>query len=308
MPYYYRFLEKFPDIFALAAASEQEVLRVWQGLGYYTRARNLHKCAKEVVLNFDGKFPDTFESLLKLPGVGDYTAAAIASFSFRESVAVVDGNVFRVLSRVFGIENEINSSEGKAVFTALANRLISKTLPDYHNQAMMEFGALHCIPKNPDCLSCCFRNGCFAAKHDLQHLFPRKGKAKIARKRYFFYLVLQKGKSLLMKKREENDIWHGLYDFLLIEKNRPVKAEKILIEAASFFNEQLVTKQIENSGSYKHVLSHQIIDATFLVIKLSKSAKSTNKNLKFYTFEKISDLPKPALISRFLSEYKNFYS
>ncbi len=161
MPYYLKFLETFPTIQALASATEHEVLRLWQGLGYYTRARNLHKCAKVVVSRYGGRFPDNFKSLLELPGVGEYTAAAIASFSFKEPVAVVDGNVFRVLARVFGIENEINSPEGKKVFTTLANSLISKKFPDFHNQAIMEFGAVHCVPKNPSCPTCHFQSHLF---------------------------------------------------------------------------------------------------------------------------------------------------
>src|SRR5688500_5070797 len=233
MPYYLRFIEKFPNVHALASASEQEVLRLWQGLGYYTRARNLHKCAKQVVAVFNGEFPNTFENLLKLPGIGEYTAAAIASFSFKEPVAVVDGNVFRVLSRVFGIENEINSVEGKKIFTDLANSLINKKSPDFHNQAIMEFGALHCIPKSPLCLTCPFQSACVAAQRNLQSLLPRKAKSKPSRKRYFYYFVVQKGKSLLMKKRDQKDIWHGLYDFHLLERNRPIKIEKLLEEVAN---------------------------------------------------------------------------
>ena len=306
LPYYLRFIEKFPNLHALASASEQDVLRLWQGLGYYTRARNLHKCAKQVVALFGGEFPNTFENLLKLPGIGEYTAAAIASFSFREPVAVVDGNVFRVLSRVFGIENEINSVEGKKVFTALANTLISKKFPDFHNQAIMEFGAMHCVPQNPDCTTCCFKQNCFASTHNLQHVFPQKAKSKAARKRYFYYLVIKKGKSLAMKLRQEKDIWQGLYDFHLIEKNRPMSNDKLGIEINEVFRNRLIHKGIEIGGSYKHILSHQIIHSKFIIVRIGSSV--LDRNLKFYTFEKIADLPKPALIARFLTDYKNFYS
>jgi A/G-specific adenine glycosylase len=305
MPYYLKFLETFPTIEALASATEHEVLRLWQGLGYYTRARNLHKCAKVVVSRYGGRFPDNFKSLLELPGVGEYTAAAIASFSFKEPVAVVDGNVFRVLARVFGIENEINSSEGKKVFTTLANTLISKKFPDFHNQAVMEFGAVQCVPKNPQCLTCYFQNSCFAAQRDLQSEFPRKTKAKVSRKRYFYYFVIQRGKSLLMRKREGKDIWHGLYDFHLVERNRPVRTETLLQELT---NIQFTVDDVEISHRYKHILTHQIILAKFVLIKAEKFQLPRDGNLKFYTFEKIYDLPKPVLITRFLSDYKNFYS
>jgi A/G-specific adenine glycosylase len=307
MPYYLRFIDRFPNVEALAAAPEQEVLRLWQGLGYYTRARNLHKCAKEVVSRYAGIFPATYESLLKLPGVGDYTAAAIASFSFNEPVAVVDGNVFRVLSRLFGIEKEINTPEGKRIFTALANELINRAKPDLHNQAIMEFGALHCIPKNPFCSSCDFRSTCVAAQSNLQEILPRKGKSKKARKRYFYYLVVQKGSSLLMKQRVNKDIWHGLYDFMLKENKGPLKTEKLLNELNLFFKDAAEVKTIEVSKPYKHILTHQVILSKFVIIKVGK-VYGFGDNLKFYTLKKIHDLPKPVLITRFLSDHKNFYS
>jgi len=308
LPYYLRFTERFPTVQALASASEQEVLRLWQGLGYYTRARNLHKCAKVVVSEYNGEFPNTFKALLQLPGIGEYTAAAIASFSFREAVAVVDGNVFRVLSRIFGIKNEINSIEGKKIFTKLANELVSKETPDFHNQALMEFGALHCLPKNPSCELCYFRPTCFAAQHNLQAVLPAKAKGKAARERYFYYLVVRKGKSLLMTKRDGKDIWQGLYDFPLIEKKKAVKTEQLLMEATSVLGENLSIREVEVSQAYKHILTHQIIHAKFILIDVGKSMRERDKKLKFYTFDKIYDLPKPVLIMRFLSDHKNFYS
>jgi len=304
LPYYLKFIEKFPDVKALAASSEQEVLRLWQGLGYYTRARNLHKCAREVVNNYGAAFPNTFESLKKLPGIGDYTAAAIASISFKERVAVLDGNVFRVLSRVFGIEKEINSSEGKKAFAALASELLSKKHPDLHNQAIMEFGALYCTPKNPECHQCVFRTKCFAAQNNMQHLFPVKAKSKAARKRYFYYFVIQKGKSLLMKKREEKDIWHGLFDFVLLEKSKPAKIEKLIHQLNSAKQLKIYVDSVEVSDIYKNILSHQIILSKFILVKECYSANLLKDRYKFYTAIKIADLPKPVLISRFLADYQ----
>ncbi|SHH99009.1 A/G-specific DNA-adenine glycosylase [Chryseolinea serpens] len=302
LPYYLKFVEKFPTVQALAAASEQEVLRLWQGLGYYTRARNLHACAKEVVSRYQGVFPQTFEELKKLRGVGDYTAAAIASFSFQEPVAVVDGNVFRVLSRVFGIDKEINSPEGRKMFTQLANELISRKHPDRYNQAVMEFGALFCTPKNPDCPSCTFKATCFAAQHDMQAVLPVKAKAKAARKRYFYYFVFQQGRSLLMKKREAKDIWHGLYDFYLVEKSKPMKTER-LIQEFNTSGPWVVEEDGEASEQYKHVLSHQIILSKFILVRLdAKPVNGLTKDMKFYSLKKIADLPKPVLISRFLAD------
>ena len=219
LPYYEKFIEAFPSVDKLAAASEQKVLRLWQGLGYYTRARNLHKCAKMIVNSYGGSFPASYNELLLLPGIGAYTAAAIASISFNESVAVVDGNVYRVLSRVFGISTEINSPKGKKEFFELANQLIDKKNPAMFNQAVMEFGALFCKPVNPSCESCTFKASCFAYNNNLVASLPVKKKNKPARRRYFYYFVIQSGKSLLMSKRGKKDIWEGLYDFYLLEKN-----------------------------------------------------------------------------------------
>ncbi len=300
LPYYLKFVESFPTIDLLANASEQRVLRLWQGLGYYTRARNLHKCAKEIVGIHKGIFPDSFEKLKALPGVGDYTAAAIASFAFKENVAVVDGNVFRVLARLFGIDKAINSPDGKKYFTRLANELISSQYPDLHNQAIMEFGAMYCVPKNPDCPECIFKESCFAYKNELQHVLPIKIKAKQARKRYFYYFVIKKGKSFLMKKRDQKDIWFGLYDFFLIEKNRPVKIEKLIAENDMLKKLNRTVQPQNTSGIYKHVLSHQIILARFTSLCTTKSFDFKDKNLKYFTSAKVADLPKPVLITRFL--------
>lgn len=300
LPYYLKFVEKFPTVQALASASEQEVLRLWQGLGYYTRARNLHKCAKEVVTKYKGVFPDTFDELKKLPGIGDYTAAAVASIAYQEKVAVVDGNVFRVLARIFGIEKEINSPEGKKHFTQVANELITSKNPDIHNQAVMEFGALYCTPVSPVCEQCIFQPSCFASQKNLQAQLPVKIKAKAARSRYFYYFVFQKGKSILLKKREEKDIWHGLYDFHLVEKTRAQNAWKVMAEDALL--KKFVKEAEVVSKKYKHVLSHQIIHATFIIIKGDAPAREL-ENLKYYSTKKIAELPKPVLISRFLEDH-----
>ncbi|HEY0769642.1 MAG TPA: A/G-specific adenine glycosylase, partial [Sphingobacteriaceae bacterium] len=187
LPYYLRFVERFPTVSHLASAPQDEVLRLWQGLGYYTRARNLQKCAQTIVEKYSRKFPRTYAELISLPGIGEYTAAAIASISFNEKVAVVDGNVFRVLSRVFGIDTPINSAEGKKGFSKLANDLIHETAPADYNQGLMEFGALFCTPKNPKCEECVFRKSCHAFQNGLQQQLPVKLKSKASRKRYFYY-------------------------------------------------------------------------------------------------------------------------
>jgi A/G-specific adenine glycosylase len=302
LPYYERFVDKYPSVNALAAAPEQDVLRLWQGLGYYTRARNLHKCANSVMNDHNGKFPSSFAGLIELPGVGEYTAAAIASFSYKETVAVVDGNVFRVLSRIFGIETPINSLEGKKIFSALAAKLIDPNQPDLHNQAMMEFGAMFCTPKNPACESCIFKKQCVAYRGDLQSELPVKLKGKSSRKRYFYYLVWEKDGKLMMKKREGKDIWNGLFDFNLIEKNRLVKPERLIDEILGV-NPSGKKPETVVSKSYKHILSHQTIFTRFIILKNFKKRDLTERGNNFYSFKEIAKLPKPVLVARFLSDY-----
>ena len=302
LPYYKKFIEAFPTVFDLAKAPEQKVLRLWQGLGYYTRAQNLHKCARVVVTKYYGKFHQTFEELKTLPGVGDYTAAAIASFAFGKQVAVVDGNVSRVLSRTHGIETPINSPQGKRVFFELANKLVPAKNPDIHNQAMMEFGALYCLPQNPKCDGCIFSATCIANRNSLQKVLPVKQRLKKATKRYFYYFAIQKGKSFLMKKRNEKDIWNGLYDFYLVEKKRSTDAEKIIAENDLLRKTFNGKRNLETSGLYKHVLSHQIIFSRFIQLKVTNSPALSGSGLKFYSLKKVGELPKPVLISRFLSD------
>lgn len=302
LPYYQKFIEAFPSVFDLAKAPEQKVLRLWQGLGYYTRARNLHRCAKQIIDTYGGVFPKTFEELKTLPGIGEYTAAAIASIAFGKRVAVVDGNVSRVISRTKGIEIPINNPAGKKFFFELANKLIPAREPDIHNQAMMEFGALHCTPRQPKCDDCIFANTCVANKNSLQAVLPVKNRMKKIRKRYFYYFVLQKGRSLLMKKRDEKDIWHGLYDFYLIEKNRPVDIEKIILENGSLKNLAKTRKGVMISDSYKHILSHQVIVSRFIRIPVVAGISMSGAKLKFQSMKKVAELPKPVLISRYLAD------
>jgi A/G-specific adenine glycosylase len=302
LPYYEKFISKFPDVRRLAAASEQEVLRLWQGLGYYTRARNLHKCARSVVSHFTGVFPKSYDELLTLPGIGEYTAAAIASFSNNERVAVVDGNVFRVISRVFGIDEEINSPAGRKTFSKIANDLITYAQPAKHNQAMMEFGALWCTPKSPRCTECVLLKGCAAAQNNIQHLLPVKAKSKKPKKRYFYYVVIKKGQSLMMRKRQGKDIWHGLFDFYLVEKDRNTRAQLVLEEVPGL-KKKLHGSKVAISKLYRHVLSHQTIDARFITTTTDTVPVLNEPELKLYSKKKIADLPKPVLITRFLDDY-----
>lgn len=301
LPYYQQFVRRFPTIAKLAAASPRQVLRLWQGLGYYTRARNLHACAKVVTKKYGGNFPQSYDELLTLPGIGEYTAAAIASISFGIPVAVVDGNVFRLLSRVIGIDTPINSPKGKREFSALANDLISHDHPHLHNQGVMELGALVCTPKNPKCACCVFSADCFARKNGLQEHLPVKIRSLKNRKRYFYYVVVEKGRSLLMRQRQEKDIWLGLFDFNLIEKSRPLSVQKIMTEEPL---KKLIGKtgNVRVSGLYKHILSHQTIFSRFIVVKTRKSGRVMEKNAAFYSFRQIAQLPKPVLVNRFLAD------
>jgi A/G-specific adenine glycosylase len=301
LPYYLKFISHYPTISDLAQAPEQQVLRLWQGLGYYTRARNLHKCAKVIVEKHDGRFPQSYAELLKLPGIGEYTAAAIASIAFNERVAVVDGNVFRVLARVFGIDTTINTPDGKKTFSVLANELMPYQQPDVHNQAVMEFGALYCTPKNPTCNQCIYSPGCFAFKNSLQQSLPVKQKGKAARKRYFYYLVFQHKMSLLMRSRTQKDIWLGLHDFPLIETKKPLKAEKVISD--HFGREEYLKKgEYLVTDTYKHVLTHQTIFARFIVVNVDMKVKWHEPDTKFYSFQHILKLPKPVLVSKFLAD------
>lgn len=300
LPYYEKFVKTFPTVIALAKASEQQVLRLWQGLGYYSRARNLHACAKKVMKEYGGKFPESPQELQKLPGIGPYTAAAIASFAFLERVAVVDGNVFRVLARIFGMDTDIASPTGKKIFSEKANALLDEDQPDAFNQAMMEFGATHCLPQNPLCTDCIFFKTCIANQQGLQKLLPVKEKKAKVRTRYFYYFVIHHQKKILMKKREGKDIWKGLYDFYLVETKRNKKAVDVMkndsiVSTASILTEHKI---------FTHLLSHQKLKIKFIEINLpfttTLKKKISQVGLKVFTRTQIGHLPKPIVIDRFL--------
>ncbi len=307
LPYYVKFLEQFPTVFDLANAPEDEVLRLWQGLGYYSRARNLHFTAKQVVSEYGGQFPESYQGLLKLKGVGTYTAAAIASFAYQEQVAVLDGNVYRVLARVFGRHENIAAPASKKVFEQLANELIPAQEPDMFNQAIMEFGAIQCTPVAPDCLFCPLQTQCFAFQHGLVQVLPVKQKAKASRARFFHYFVFQVQEQLYLKKRSaDTDIWRGLYDFYALETD----SIHLLPEALPAFFSQLdglPVSEIKATGNvYKHILSHQKINAQFYLLPLLsrlKEEEAKNAGLQLYSLTQIEALPKPVLIDSFLKEH-----
>lgn len=265
MSYYLKFASEFPTIKHLAKADNNKVMKLWQGLGYYSRARNLHAAAQMVTKDHNGKFPDQYEDILSLKGVGDYTAAAIASFAFNKSHAVVDGNVYRVLSRIFGIETPIDTTSGKKEFYKLANELIDKKHPGIHNQAVMEFGALQCKPVNPDCSVCPFNNNCYAFAKKMIPVLPVKEKKTKVRSRYFNYIVFNHKGTTAINKRTAKDIWINLHDFPLIETAKELNEEQLLAspEWRKVIGKAKYTIR-SVSPSYKHILSHQKIFARFI--------------------------------------------
>ena len=303
MDYYLRFTEKWPTVLALAQASEEEVLKIWQGLGYYSRARNLHYCANQVVKQYKGKFPADFEKLKHLKGIGDYTAAAIASIAFNLPYAVVDGNVYRVLARLFDINTPINNNEGQKLFTQLADELLNKNQPGLHNQAMMEFGALHCTPKNPNCLLCPLQAQCLAFAHQTVMLRPVKlAKTKITT-RYFNYLILRINSSLYLHKRNDNDIWKNLYDFPCIESQTPMSVEEVITSEAFL---QLIENKpftiIKSSPVFTHKLTHRTLLAQFIEIKLEQELLQIQTKDLFLTREtELGSFPIPRLIDLYLN-------
>lgn len=270
-PYFLSFTTAFSTVFDLANANEEQVLKLWQGLGYYSRARNLHKTAQYVANDLAGIFPDNYNDLLKLKGVGEYTAAAIASFSYNEAVPVVDGNVFRVLSRYFDIETDIALASAKKEFAALAFELMPKNNPAQFNQAIMEFGALQCVPKNPDCSVCVFNASCAALQKKKVGQLPVKSKKLKVRNRYFNYLVVEdENSNTIIQKRTAKGIWHNLYEFPLIESEAKVDFDFISeqVKHNFFENNTIINMEDANSKSIIHKLSHQHLYIKFWKIKL----------------------------------------
>lgn len=292
MNYYYKFTKNYPNIEDLAAADEQQVLKDWQGLGYYSRARNLHATAKLIKENFDGVFPNDYINIRSLRGIGDYTAAAISSFAFNLPHAVVDGNVYRVLSRYFDIDTPIDSMTGKKYFQALAQELLNTGSPAIHNQAIMEIGALVCKPTQPKCNECPVEKGCLALKNSTISIRPVKEKKTKVRDRFFSYLIFKEDNKVIMEKRKDKDVWQHLYQFPLIETaNRP--------DNISFLKD-LKLKPKKFSEEIIHVLSHQKIHAVFYHFDHFPSVMETQWEV--VKENQIGELPFPRLIDKYLEE------
>lgn len=303
LPYFHRFSEAFPTVSDFAAASEDEILQLWQGLGYYSRGRNMHKAAQVVMEEHGGYFPKKYNDLIKLRGIGEYTAAAISSFAGNEANAVVDGNVFRLLARYYGISEPINSLKGKKTFTELANQLIDRQSPGISNQAIMEFGSIVCRPKNPDCSNCPLAISCEALKTGTIQNLPVKLKSNKSMDRYFNYLVAIDNGKILLKKRLKKDIWHSLHDFPLIESTNNFNKKELLgrEDVKKYFGEDIKISQ--TFGPFKHVLSHQNIYAKFFCIENFTDDYKTHQQWIAVDLQNLNQYAQPKLIFAFLERY-----
>lgn len=299
MPYFLSFTTAFPTVFDLAKANEEQVLKLWQGLGYYSRARNLHKTAQYIAQELSGIFPSNYNDLLKLKGVGEYTAAAIASFSYNEAVPVVDGNVFRVLSRYFDLDTDIAQASAKKEFASLAFELMPKNNPATFNQAIMEFGALQCVPKSPNCGICVFNKSCAALQKNKVDQLPVKSKKLKVRKRYFNYLVVadEMGNTIIQK-RTDKGIWHNLYQYPLIETEKEEDFDYVS-EAVQgdYFKDNVVVSMLEyNEKSVIHKLSHQHLHIKFWNVKVKGTIENGIDTETLRTF------PFPIVIHNFIEK------
>jgi A/G-specific adenine glycosylase len=303
LPYFYRFLGKYPDVNSFASADEDQILKLWQGLGYYSRGRNMLKTARLVRDFYHGKFPDNYARLIKLKGIGEYTASAIASFSANEARAVLDGNVYRVLARYFGISEPVNSTSGKKLFREAADGLLDKQSPGLHNQAMMELGATICKPQNPACGICPVKPGCYAFTNNATKVLPVKIKKAKVRDRFFNYFLVADGDTILMNKRGETDIWANMYDLPLIETSSLLVPNKLhnFIQVKEFFGEDM--EILEVSPPQMHLLTHQRLHVRFVKIQ---SQHITLRENWFYTpVENLKSLAMPKIIFIFLKNIFN---
>ncbi len=303
--YFERFVRRFPDIESLALAQEEEVLKLWQGLGYYSRARNLHEAAKLIHAKYQRVFPTKYEDILALKGVGSYTAAAIASLAWNQPYPVLDGNVYRVLGRLFAIETPYDTGKGRKIYKDLACLLMNPQKAGLHNQAIMEFGALQCVPQNPECHQCPLINRCLGYASGNPQQFPVKQYNNKVRARYFnYFFVVHEGHTYLSR-RTKKDIWEGLFEIPLIETNHPMDLEEIV--KTDDFKElfqhtgQVSITVLEKNG-VKHVLTHQILHAKFYKIEISEENPGLKNFLKV-PLEQVDEYAVPRLIHRFFIDF-----
>lgn len=302
-PYYLRFIKKFPTIQKLAQAKEEEVLLAWEGLGYYSRARNMHTTAQHILDHYNGVFPDTYNEILALKGIGPYTAAAISSFAFGLQHAVVDGNVIRVLSRIFALKIDVSTASNKKEFQTKADLLLDKTDPGAFNQAMMDFGALQCKSAAPNCPNCIMKTICQAYKEGLVAELPLKKKKIKKKNRYFLFLqVIYKDKTLI-EKRGETDIWKGLYQFPLLELENKEKEEEEKQTRNWIEEYELRKHKIENDKSWsKHTLTHQLIHYKIVSIFANEQSKGRSKNQLWVPRQKLNNYAFPKIIRGYIDD------
>lgn len=301
--YYNNFITTFPDIHRLAKAGDKQVFKLWEGLGYYSRCKNLLITARHIVKDRNGNFPDTYEEIIKLKGIGPYTAAAISSFAFNLPNAVVDGNVFRVIARVFGIPKAIDTTEGKKYFITLADKLLDKKQPGIYNQAIMDFGAVVCKPVAPLCSDCVFKKTCFAYQQDKIDELPVKQKKNPVKKRWFNYLVLEYKNEIFIHERLIKDIWQHLYEFCLIETEKQEDLKSVIEMAlkGKLLKDTKVTIA-KISPALKQLLSHQLINGQFIHINLS-SRPGKLKNFVAVRRENLKNYPFPKLINQYINNF-----
>lgn len=300
LDYFNRFINYFPTVSSLASAHEDEVLKLWQGLGYYSRARNLHAAAKDIMIRFNGKFPTEYADVLSLKGIGEYTAAAICSFAFNLPHAVVDGNVYRVLSRLFDLDTPIDSTAGKKLFSNLAHKLLDKQHPNIFNQAIMDFGAIQCTPQSPVCNRCPLQDKCLSyALKQVSNRPVKQGKT-VVKSRFFNYLYISHKGNTWIQQRTGNDIWRNLFEFILIETPEEVSFEKLIqtSEYKNIISDAGMITIVRDPILKKHVLSHRIINACFYTLQIEKESPALEQFKKI----EISELEQYA-ISRLTQAY-----
>ncbi len=301
LPYYLKFSAAYPSVADLAAAEEDQVMKLWQGLGYYSRARNMLATARTVTRQWGREFPSDYETLIQLKGIGEYTASAISSIAANEPRAVVDGNVYRLLSRYFGLSTPIDTAAGKREFASLAHDLLDRQRPGEHNQGMMEFGALQCRPVRPGCDTCPLASACVALREGNVERLPVKSSRPRIRHRYFNYLVLRENGRIWLKRRGTGDIWQSLYDFPLVETSGPVDEAGLLsrddfreILKGKLFSVKYVSKVT------KHVLSHQVIHARFWELRFPHAPVPEHNGFLRVEEQKMESYAFPKLISNYL--------
>jgi A/G-specific adenine glycosylase len=305
LSYYYRFISRFPDVKSLASSPQDDLLKIWEGLGYYSRALNMHTAAKAIVNEYNGTFPSDYAEILKLSGIGEYTASAIASIAFGLPYAVVDGNVMRLLARFFGISTPIDTVPGKKSIGFKAREILDIDRPGIHNQTVMEFGSLVCIPRNPDCENCPLKNSCFAFNNEMVGLLPVKSKKTQRKIRFLYFFVIENEQHILIEKRDNNDIWKNLYQFPLLESTNELTEEELLSDPVfrGVVKEGSVITDI--SRVYKHELTHRRINARFIRI-YQNSLTRMNSDFIEINKKEIHKFAFPVLIKNYINEEKVF--